>query len=291
MRETTIICVSSKKGGVAKTTTSVNLGASFVKLGKKTLLIDLDSQGNASDLMGISLEMANKKNIYDAIMHELPAENVILNSPIENFDIIASVPQLSEIHVQKFGKFDQDILFSPIFSNYIYENYDIVIFDTAPAVLDCLYMSAMNISNYYLIPVFADPESAKGIVGMIEAAEFIRKKNKRLKPLGLVICKYDKRVSTDVKLASKIKEIAKKANFPVCQTVIPNSASIPAASAATQPVIKWKPNSPVAEAYLALSGELLPIINSKKTGRPIAHNLSGLNEILDELELEAPTEI
>ena len=66
-------------------------------------------------------------------------------------------------------------------------------------------------------------------------------------------------------IAKKIKEIAKAANFPVFENIIPGSASIPSASAATLPVIKWKPNSPVAEAYLALAGELLPILSSKKS--------------------------
>lgn len=294
MKDTTVICVSNKKGGCGKTTTVANLAASLVKLGQKVLVIDLDPQGNVTDLLGIDSELTKEKNVLLAIENELHGEKVILESPTENLHVIASVPALDELPSKMAGKFEQDILFSPIFSNYIYEQYDVVIFDTAPSKLDCLYMSAMNISNYYLIPVFPDPESAKGIVGMITAAEVIRKKNKRLKPLGLVICNYDKKASTDVKIATKIKEIAKVANFPVCENIIPVSASIPSASLATQPVIQWKPNSPVAEAYLALAGELLPILSSKKTGRPMSPNLSAVaaidvdksvDEVIDDLDV------
>ena len=129
MRDTTVICISSKKGGCAKTTTAANLGASFAKLGQKVLAIDLDSQGNLSDLLGITPELANEKNILLAIENELPAEKVILKSSTENLDVIASIPALSELPFKMVGKFEQDILFSPIFSDYVYENYDIVIFD------------------------------------------------------------------------------------------------------------------------------------------------------------------
>jgi chromosome partitioning protein len=292
MKETVTICISSKKGGVAKTTTAVNLAASFVQLGKRTLIIDLDSQGNATDLLGVSQEIAKEKNILQAIEKELPAEEVIVASSIQNLDVIASVPSLGELPGKMAGKFEQDILFSPIFSDSLYKTYDVVIFDTAPAVLDCLYMSAMNISNYYLIPVFADPESAKGIVGMITSAEVIRKKNRMLKPLGLVICKYDKNISTNVKFATKIREIANEAHFPMCQTVIPISASIPGASAATLPVIKWKPNSPVSESYLSLAKELLVTLFPKKTKKvPTSQTKPGASAKETEQDLDMAIEL
>ena len=81
MRDTTVICVSNKKGGCGKTTTVANLAASLVKLGQKVLVIDLDPQGNVTDLLGIDSELTKEQNILLAIESELPGEKVILESP------------------------------------------------------------------------------------------------------------------------------------------------------------------------------------------------------------------
>lgn len=284
-KKTSIICVANQKGGVAKTTTVVNLAAAFSSLGKSVLVVDSDYQGNATDILGINPSDVEKKNLSKAILKELSCEYVYLKSPVAaNIDVIAGTRELTDAVVQMTGQVHQHLLLKPILSDFVFEKYDIVIIDTHPT-LDCLYMSAMTSAHYYLMPVFPDPESAKGLVDMVHSAEKIRKYlNPLLFNLGAIICRYDKSFATHPKFVEKIRELAKAANFPVCETLIPNSASIPAASVASQPVVTWKPNSIISNAYCALAGELLPNLKGKRMGRVPVPNMEQVYKITDEVE-------
>lgn len=286
-KKTSVICIANQKGGVAKTTTVVNLAAAFSSLEKKVLVIDSDYQGNATDILGIDPNDANRKNLALAIKNEIPCENVILKSCVQNVDVIAGTRSLTDVVSQMSGQAHQHLLLKPIFSDYVFKHYDIVIIDTHPT-LDCLYMSAMTSAHYYLMPVFPDPESAKGLVDMVHSAEKIRKYlNPLLCNLGAVLCRYDKAFATHPKFVEKIRELSKAANFPVCETLIPNSASIAASSVASQPVVSLKPNSIISNAYCALAGELLPQLKGKRMGRVQTPNMGAVSKITHEFETSA----
>jgi chromosome partitioning protein len=284
-KKPSIICIANQKGGVAKTTTVVNLAASFASLGKSVLVIDTDYQGNATDILGIKIADADKKNLATAILKEMSGEEVILKSPtVQNVDIIAGTRELSDVVTQMTGQVHQHLLLKPILSDTVLDQYDIIIIDTHPT-LDCLYMSAMASAHYYLMPVFPDPESAKGIVDMVHSAEKIRKYlNPLLFNLGAVICRYDKSFATHPKFVEKIRELSKAANFPVCETLIPNSASISAASVASQPVVSWKPNAVISLAYCALAGELFNQLKGKRMGRVPVPNMEAVTNMPREFE-------
>jgi len=279
-KKTSIICIANQKGGVAKTTTVVNLAAAFASIGKTVLVVDSDYQGNATDILGIEMKDYEKKNLALGIIKELSCEEIVLKSKaVANIDVIAGTRELTDIVTQMTGQVHQHLLMRPILNDYIFETYDVVIIDTHPT-LDCLYMSSMAAAHYYLMPVFPDPESAKGLVDMVHSAEKIRKYlNPLLCNLGAVICRYDKNFSTHPRFVEKIRELAKIANFPVCETLIPNSASIPAASVASQPVVTFRPNSVISNAYTALAGELLPQLKGKRMGRVPVPNMDAISKI------------
>lgn len=283
-KKTSVICIANQKGGVAKTTTVVNLAAAFSSLEKKVLVVDSDYQGNATDTLGISAAQAEEKNLALAIIKDFSSKKVILKSCVQNVDVIAGTRELTDVVVQMSGQVHQHLLLKHILDIYVFETYDIVIIDTHPT-LDCLYMSAMTSAHYYLMPVFPDPESVKGIVDMVHSAEKIRKYlNPLLCNLGVVICRYDKAFSTHPKFVDKIRELSKAANFPVCKTLIPNSASIAAASVASQPVVSWKPNSVISNAYCALAGELFTQLKGKRMGRVPTPNMQVVSQITKEFE-------
>ncbi len=252
---------------------------------KSVLVIDADYQGNATDILGISIKDADHKNLSQGIINEISGEKICLKSPaVPNVDVIAGTRELTDVVTQMSGQVHQHLLLKPILSEKVLDIYDIIIIDTHPT-LDCLYMSAMAAAHYYLMPVFPDPESAKGLVDMVHSAEKIRKYlNPLLFNLGAVICRYDKTWATHPKFVEKIRELAKAANFPVCGSLIPNSASIPGASVASQPVVTWKPNSLISNAYCALAGELLLQLKGKRMGRVPLPNMEAVTKITNEVE-------
>ena len=267
MSDTSIITVANQKGGVGKTTTVVNLASAYAQIGKRVLVIDLDYQCNASSLLGVDESTVGDKSISYALQNDLNFSSIVIKSNIENIDLLAATRDLDLLREKFSGQPNQFKLVEILLNCDQLSDYDIVLIDTHPS-LDCFFQSAMSASHYYLIPLFAEADSSKGLAHMVTAVEKIRRYlNPMLNLLGCIITCFDKFNSTHVKFERFIRDASKEGKFNVFETTIPSSNSVAAASAHSMPVSKYKKSSPVAIAYSILAGEMLPHLKGKRTGR------------------------
>lgn len=281
-----IVTIAIQKGGAGKTTCAVNLASSFAYFGLKVLLVDLDYQANATELVGIeSKNIPHEKTACYAIEKKLPFYNVVMHSQIENLDIIASSGDLHKLSQAALGKPDQNFLLHPLLDTEKINEYDIVIIDTNPSP-DALFQSALTISHYYIVPVFPENDVIDGLETVFSNAETIKKYlNQKLTLLGCVIQKFDKDSAAHIHNEKILRKISKESRIPIFENIIPFSKSVYTAANEHKPLINYLKNSNVAKAYLALSGEIKPMLKGGRIGRPqvqMAINKSRYEQLLND---------
>lgn len=269
MKRTSIVTVTNQKGGVGKTTTAVNLAAVYAAMEKKVLVVDLDHQCNATMLFGVEDRAEKeKKHLCVAFNDDLTLGDVVLPTAVENIDIVAAHRSL-EVEKEKWNSHPKRFkLLEVMLECEKLSEYDLVLIDTHPS-FDCYTQSALVSSHYYLIPLFAEEFSIRGLGHMISSVEQIRKyHNDTLNFLGCVITKFDKTMRTHDDFQNHIRTVGADSGFRVFETVIPVSKAIAGAEASHLPLTLYKPDLPVSMAYTALAGEILPNLTGRRTGRP-----------------------
>ncbi|MCI0562864.1 MAG: ParA family protein [Nitrososphaera sp.] len=281
---TDIITVGNEKGGVGKTTTVVNLAAAFAAMGKSVLVADNDPQGNATELLGIERGQVESKSLAQAILDRRSFEDYQVSTNIEGVELLSGSPLLKKV-IKEFGHTHrQDKLLRKVFETDALNKYDIVLIDTHGAG-DCLLLSSLSASDYYVIPVFAEPESARGLLDLLKSTVELREEvNPTLTLLGVIITKYDKKNSTHREFADTIRSIGKNAKVRVFVNVIPNSNSVSAASKKQISLIEYRRDLPISQSYMALAGEMVPLLGKKKSGRPSVPDVEEFSRHVDEIE-------
>ncbi|MDX1916583.1 MAG: ParA family protein [Rickettsiaceae bacterium] len=251
-RNTKIICIANQKGGVAKTTTAINLASALALAGLKTLLIDIDPQGNASTGLGVSQDN-RAVSIYQVLLGDSNIDNAILPTDIKNLHIIPSSIDLSAAEVELLTLDEKEkALKRAISQNTI--GYDYILIDCPPS-LGQLTINALAASNGIIIPMQCEFYALEGLSHLLKTIDFIQKNlNKSLKIIGVLLTMHDKRnkltddVDTDVR--SYLGEI-------VFQTVIPRNVRISESPSHGMPVLTYDPFSSGSKAYHALTQEFL----------------------------------
>ena len=281
---TDIITVGNEKGGVGKTTTVVNLAAAFANMGKAVLVVDNDPQGNATELFGVDRGNVGDKSLAQAIVDRKAFDDYRLATNVEGVELLAGTPLLKNV-IRDFGHTHrQDKLLRKVFESKALDDYEIVLIDTHGAG-DCLLLSSLAASDYYVIPVFAEPESARGLLDLLKSTVALREEvNQTLTLLGVVITKYDKRNATHKEFAETIREIGKNTKVRVFANMIPISSSVPAASKKQVSLLEYRRDLPISQAYLALAGELAPLLGKKRPGRPSVPDVAGFGRHIEEIE-------
>jgi chromosome partitioning protein len=288
---TSILTVANQKGGVGKTTTVVNLAASYANMGKNVLVIDMDSQGNSSALLGVEETVqATNRQVSTGILENMALKDVVLKSNTEGIDVLAGSKSLKEVKDRMEGKARQHLLLSSLLDDDQIKDYDVVLIDTHPS-FDCLLLSALVSSHYYIVPLFAEKSSISGFSELLTYCSDLRPLNPMLMLVGSVITKFDRNNATHIKFEKFVREIGKSSKFRVFETLIPISQSVAGSDAASQVLLKYKKNAPVTLAYTALAGELLPILKGKRLGRLAAPNLAALEKIPTEFEVAPELEL
>lgn len=293
-RKSSIISVINQKGGVGKTVTSVSLACCYAQLGEKVLLIDFDYQANATQQLGAE-EKASElgKNIAKAIKDRLKLEDVVIETDYENVDIIAGSHELQKLADGIQGTPRQFHLISSLLDSKKVEEYSVIIIDTHPSI-DCFFHSALTASHYYIIPVFCESESLRGLSHCFKCVEEIRDfLNPMLTCLGCVITRFDKSNSTHKMLEKTVRNMGENSNFRVFDIKIPMSKAIAAASIRQEPIIHYQKSktAPIAIAYMALAGEIQPHLKGRRLGRkvtPVDIEVLGRFEESIGSELEGP---
>jgi chromosome partitioning protein len=244
--------VVNQKGGVGKTTTTVNLAAYLATFGKKILLIDNDPQSNAS--VGLGVDRSNiELCLYNVIVEGVPAEEVILKSNISNLDVLPSTPRLAGAEVELVALEMRETRLKTALSA-IKENYDMIVIDCPPS-LSLLTVNALTAADEVIIPIQCEYYALEGISQLTHTLELVRESlNPTLKIRGIVLTMFDPRTL----LSSQVAEEARKYfGSKVFKTVIPRNIRLAEAPSFGQPILFYDPGSKGAEAYENLCREVL----------------------------------
>ena len=249
---TRIIAVANQKGGVGKTTTSINLAAALAQRGKKTLLIDLDPQGNATISYADPHDMtlSSYDLLCDPAVH---AKNVVVPSVLDELDVIGARIALAKAEAKLIGEFDSHFRLKDKITPIV-DLYDYVVIDTPPT-LGILTVNALVTATHLLVPIQSSYYSLEGTDDLLDTYEKIRSRpNPGLEFLGVVITLHDKRTNLARDVREQIHEVFGEKVFA---TTISKSVRLEESPAYKQSIFQFAPKSTGAAEYYRLSEEVL----------------------------------
>ncbi len=246
-----VIVIANQKGGVGKTTTAVNLSACLAASGVKTLLIDLDPQGNATS--GIGLDKNDLEyTLYDVLINEVPMANVIHETQVENLHIVPSDKHLSGAEVELVDLPRREHRLRDTIGP-IRDRYEYVIVDSPPS-LSLLTVNGLAAGDSVLIPLQCEYYALEGLSELLQTIILVRDNvNSALKLQGVLLTMFQRtNLSRQV-----IEDVRAHLGEKVYQTVIPRNVTLGEAPSFGKPVIHYDPQCAVALAYVALTKEIL----------------------------------
>lgn len=246
-----IIAIANQKGGVGKTTTAINLSSCLAKLGKKVLLIDIDSQGNACSGLGLNKE-ENQAGIYEVLIEKKPIEETIVSTEY-GVDIVPVSSDFSGAGVKLLEMPRRDARLKESLAS-ISHKYDFVFIDSPPS-LDIMTLNALVAAESVLIPLQCEYFALEGLAQLLKTVNLIQKKlNPQLKIEGVLLTMYDSRTN----LANQIVDEAKSYfNEKVYRSVIPRNVKLSEAPSFGQPINYYDKSSLGSKTYKKLAEEIL----------------------------------
>lgn len=253
-----VISLVNQKGGVGKTTTSINLASALGHLGKKVLLIDLDPQSNSTTGLGINKNDINK-SIYEVITHEVSIEEAIIKTKFKNLSVVPSVILLSgaEIELIQTASKEENFVIGDQLKlqiDKIRDRYDYILIDCPPA-LGVLTTNALAASDSVLIPVQCEYYSLEGVTQLLNTVLLTRKKiNPNLNIEGVLLTMLDGRTLVGLEVVEDVRKIFKEKVF---NTIIPRLVRLVEAPSHGKPILEYDPKCRGAVAYINLAKEVI----------------------------------
>ena len=240
-----IIAVANQKGGVGKTTTSINLSASLAEMGQKVLTIDMDPQGNTTSGLGIDKNSV-ENTVYELLLDDISVEECIYPSVMEGLDVIASNINLSGAEVELISIENKEYLLKA--------KYDFVVIDCPPS-LNLLTINAMTTSDTVLVPIQCEYYALEGLTQLIHTIDLIKERlNENLQIEGVVFTMFDGRTNLSLQVVENVKE---NLDRNIYKTIIPRNVRLAEAPSYGMPINMYDTRSTGAEAYRLLAEEVI----------------------------------
>jgi chromosome partitioning protein len=263
-----IVAVANQKGGVGKTTTAVNLAACLAAVEQPTLLVDCDSQANATAAMGFAKD-PSRRTLYHALILDEPFEKIVQKSQVEGLDVLPADKNLAGAAVELVTAENREHKLLG-FLNTIRESYRFIILDCPPA-LDLLTLNALVSANSVLVPIQCEYLALEGVSELLDTLMRIRRTlNPRLEIEGILLTMYDERTTLSRQVATDLRSFF---GAQVFQSVIPRNVRLAEAPSFGKPIIFYDIHSKGAEGYTQLAKEV--VFNAEKragTGARSAHS-------------------
>ena len=247
-----VIAIANQKGGVGKTTTSVNLSACLGELGQRVLLIDIDPQGNATSGLGIDKGKI-EKSIYDVLVDDIPIKDTVIGTEVDNLKVLPATIQLAGAEIELVASMSRETKLKKAIDK-VKNEYDFVIIDCPPS-LGLLTINSLTAANSILVPIQCEFYALEGLSQLLKTITLIQDNlNQDLVLEGVVLTMFDSRTNLSGQVVQEVKNHFQQKVF---KTIIPRNVRLSEAPSFGRPVIKYDPKSKGAEVYYNLAKEVL----------------------------------
>lgn len=247
-----IIAVANQKGGVGKTTTTINLSACLAELGHKVLVVDVDPQGNTTSGLGIDKESL-EKTIYETMLGECDIKDAIVHTMVDNLDIFPSNVELAGAEIDLIGVNEREFILRKSLAE-VSDMYEFIILDCPPS-LSMLTVNAMSAANTVLVPIQCEYYALEGLSQLIHTINLVKKRlNPDLEMEGVVFTMYDARTNLSLQVVENVKE---NLHQTIYKTIIPRNIRLAEAPSHGLPINLYDSKSAGAESYRLLAEEVI----------------------------------
>ena len=247
-----IIAVANQKGGVGKTTSAVNTAAALGFYGKRTLLVDIDPQGNATSGVGFD-KRTIEKSTYEILLNEAKADEVILHTKYDNLDLMPAAIDLAAAEFEIMEAPDRLKRLKKALLP-VKENYDYIIIDCPPS-LGIITTNALTACDSVLVPIQCEYYALEGLSQLMNSVRYVKRKlNEHIYIEGVLLTMYDGRLNLTQQVVSEVKQFFPKKVFG---TVIPRGVRLSEAPSFGKPIMYYDKHCKGSEAYLSLAEEII----------------------------------
>ncbi|MCL1879882.1 MAG: ParA family protein [Actinomycetia bacterium] len=246
------LAVINQKGGVGKSTTSVNLGAALGELGKKTLVIDLDPQGNASSGFGVE-KIAGMKSVYDGLVNDTSIQEILQETQCNNVTVVPAAIELAGAEPELANAIAREARLKDLLAP-IRDEFDFILIDCPPS-LGLLTVNALMAADKLLIPIQSEFYALEGLSKLLDTMKLVKVRlNQSLEIFGVVLTMFDQRTALANQVADEVRRFFGDKLF---KTIIPRSVKLAEAPSYGQTILEYAPTSKGAIEYQNLAKEVI----------------------------------